>query len=222
VSFRELVSGRVPDQRFVGVLLAAGQGRRFDTSGAQNKLLQRLPNGDTVAAASAKNLRAAMATVLAVIPPMAAASVLATEIAAAGCTWTVCNDSAFGMGATISHAVRTTGDASGWVIALADMPFVRPETIAQLVRALVDGADIAAPVYQGIRGNPVAFGRRHFDALVALSGEVGARRLLDTCPVMEIGVDDPGIRIDIDTPCDLAGIMSGKTLDDSGGHATKT
>ena len=39
-----------------GILLAAGRGRRFDPEGARNKLLQRLPGGELVVAASARTL----------------------------------------------------------------------------------------------------------------------------------------------------------------------
>jgi molybdenum cofactor cytidylyltransferase len=55
----------------------------------------------------------------------------------------------------------------------------------------------------GRRGNPVGFGRVHLAALLALSGDQGARRLLQSCPVTEVAVADPGIFQDIDTPADL-------------------
>ncbi|HBI69953.1 MAG TPA: molybdopterin-guanine dinucleotide biosynthesis protein MobA, partial [Massilia sp.] len=72
-----------------------------------------------------------------------------------------------------------------------------------LLAALADGADIAAPVHAGRRGNPVAFGAAHLPALLALEGEHGARALLRSMPVREVEVDDPGIFRDIDTPADL-------------------
>jgi molybdenum cofactor cytidylyltransferase len=55
----------------------------------------------------------------------------------------------------------------------------------------------------GRRGNPVGFGRVHLQALLALQGDRGARGLLQSCPVTEVAVDDPGIFRDIDTPADL-------------------
>jgi molybdenum cofactor cytidylyltransferase len=58
-------------------------------------------------------------------------------------------------------------------------------------------------VFEGRRGNPVAFGARHLPALLALEGEHGARSLLRSSPVVEVTVDDPGILRDIDTPGDL-------------------
>jgi molybdenum cofactor cytidylyltransferase len=88
-------------------------------------------------------------------------------------------------------------------VALGDMPHVAPATLHALADALAAGAPIAAPVMAGRRGNPVGFGRVHLDALLALTGEQGARGLLKTCPVTEIPVEDAGIFRDIDTPADL-------------------
>ena len=45
----------------------------------------------------------------------------------------------------------------GWVVALADMPWIRTETIAAVADALARGAMIAAPDYAGVRGHPVGF-----------------------------------------------------------------
>jgi molybdenum cofactor cytidylyltransferase len=55
----------------------------------------------------------------------------------------------------------------------------------------------------GRRGNPVGFGRVHLDTLLALGGDQGARRLLQSFPVTEVPVIDAGIFRDIDTPADL-------------------
>ena len=116
----------------------------------------------------------------------------------------MCPDAAAGMGASLAHAIRQTGTAQGWVIALANMPYVQPSTIRALASAVEErGGGIAAPVSNGRRGNPVGFGRSHLDELLQLRGDEGARRLLHRHPVTTIAVDDPGIFRDIDTPADL-------------------
>jgi molybdenum cofactor cytidylyltransferase len=58
-------------------------------------------------------------------------------------------------------------------------------------------------MYQGKRGNPVGFDRRHLPQLLALEGDQGARGILKQYPVQEVDVDDAGILQDIDTPQDL-------------------
>jgi molybdenum cofactor cytidylyltransferase len=188
----------------VGILLAAGRGRRFDPAGQRNKLLQPLA-GEPVVAASARKLLAAVPRVIAVVPPLDAG--VGAQLAALGCDVTVCPDADNGMAASLTHALRHSLalQPQAWLVALGDMPYVDPSTLRRLVDALAGGAGIAAPVMDGRRGNPVGFGAVHLDALLALRGDEGARRLLRTFPVTEVPVDDPGIFRDIDLPDDLTG-----------------
>lgn len=190
--------------QFVGILLAAGTGLRFDPTGAQNKLMQPLASGDSVAVAAARNLLAALPTVLAVVRP--GADAVAAQLRAIGCEVIACPDAALGMGVSLVHALSHTREAAGWIVALADMPFVQPATCTALIAAIRRGADIAAPTFKGRRGNPVAFGRTHLPELLRLGGDQGARNLLAAYPVTEIAVDDAGIGRDIDTAADLGAL----------------
>jgi molybdenum cofactor cytidylyltransferase len=185
----------------VGILLAAGRGRRFDPSGVEDKLLQILPGGDAVVVASARHLLAILPRVIAVVPP--ADRGVAAALRTLGCEVTVCAGADTGMGASLAHAVAASPDADAWVIALGDMPFVETATIRALCDALATGAAIAAPVHDGKRGNPVGFGAVHLAALLALAGDEGARRLVRSAVVTEVRVADPGILRDIDTAADL-------------------
>jgi len=184
-----------------GILLAAGRGRRFDPAGARNKLLQTLPGGERVVAASARHLLACLPRVVAVVPPDDGG--VGDILRGLGCEVTVCPDADTGMGASLVHALRHSLPAEGWLVALGDMPFVAPATLVALREAVIHGAGIAVPVYAGQRGNPVGFGACHRDALLGLGGDQGARRLLQAHPVTEILVQDRGILRDIDTPSDL-------------------
>jgi molybdenum cofactor cytidylyltransferase len=186
---------------YKAILLAAGKGSRFDPLGVRNKLLEPLSDGCAVAVAAAASLLAIMPQVLAVIRPDA--DQLGAELKAIGCEVTTCLHAADGMGATLAHAVQQSMHAAGWVVALADMPYLKPGTVCALLDALRSGADIAAPLHDGRRGNPVAFSRIHLPDLLQLSGDVGARRLLQHYPVQLVEVDDPGIHLDIDRPQDL-------------------
>jgi molybdenum cofactor cytidylyltransferase len=194
----------------VGILLAAGRGKRFDPSGMQNKLLQPLGAaagtdavaGELVVAASARHLLAVLRRVVAVVRP--GDDKVAALLGAMGCEVKVCPDADFGMGASLVHAIDYTRGAPGWLVALGDMPHVKPATIARLSDTVMQGERIAAPVYRGKRGNPVAFSPYYLDLLLALDGDQGARNILKSHPVREVDVDDSGILRDIDTPADLA------------------
>lgn len=185
----------------VGILLCAGRGRRFDPTGSSNKLLHVLEEGDTMVVASARHLLAVLPHVVAVVPP--GGDAVADALRAIGCHVTICPDADTGMAASLMHGVRETQLADAWVIALGDMPFVQPSTIAAMVKVLEGGATIVAPTCGGKRGNPVAFSSAHLPALLALQGDQGARGILSTNPVHEVEVDDSGILRDVDTPADL-------------------
>lgn len=189
-------------QQVVGILLAAGRGKRFDPTGVENKLLQRLPDGRTVAAASAQKLLEAGLPALAVVRP--GTDALAAQLVSLGCEVTVCPDADDGMAASLVHVLAHAPAAAGWIVALGDMPFVQASTLRALADAVGQGADIAVPTYRGSRGNPVAFGRAHLPALLRLAGDQGARQLVRSFPVHEIPVEDPGILLDVDSRQDLA------------------
>ena len=131
---------------------------------------------------------------------------LARLLSAVGMRVEACQNAADGMGASLAHGVGRTPDAEGWLIALADMPYIQVETIRGLARLIEGGAPIAAPVHGGKRGHPVGFSRDFFDALSRLEGDCGARELLANNPddIRFFTCDDPGVLADIDTPEDLA------------------
>lgn len=200
----------------VGILLAGGEGRRF----GGNKLLQPLPAAATdvalpLALASARNLLAALPQVIAVVRPGATA--LGRLLREAGCRVVVCRHASEGMGSTLASAVRaslrgqTHGDSNkgapeGWLMALADMPWIEPATLRQLAQALQQGAAIVAPSYHGERGHPVGFAVRFRRELSRLRGDEGARPVLRQHAglLQLLPVTDSGVLRDVDTPADLA------------------
>ena len=95
--------------------------------------------------------------------------------------------------------------ARGWVVGLADMPFLQARTLTQIAAALTDSAAIVAPTYAGRRGHPVGFTAHYGLRLSALGGDEGARHLIasEGAALRLLPVDDPGIHADIDTPDDL-------------------
>lgn len=199
-----------------GILLAAGSSTRFGS----NKLQHVLADGTPIAVAAARNLVAAIPHTVAVVRP--GRLKLAAMLREAGCTVVTCRNASEGMGASLARATRAAKDASGWVVALADMPFIKPASIRIIAEALKDGAAIAAPSYQGKRGHPVGLARRFGDELLALRGDEGARNIIGSRPdwVTLYEVDDAGVLRDIDTPDDLpAGAGPALRVGPTGGSA---
>ena len=85
-----------------------------------------------------------------------------------------------GMGTSIAAGVAALpAECEAVLIALGDQP-VGVDVINSLITAYQQGGHaIVAPVYAGVRGNPVIFDRRFFPELMALTGDRGARDLID-------------------------------------------
>lgn len=149
-------------------------------------------------------MTAALDRVLAVVRPDADDD-LDRILRAAGCELVHCPSADQGMGASLACGVRGSPEADGWIVALADMPWIRPGTIASVARTMAEGAPLAAPAHHGRRGHPVGFAATFGDDLAALSGDRGARDLLAAHreQLALIDTDDPGILADIDHPDDL-------------------
>ena len=187
------------------LLLAGGRGRRFGA----DKLMHALPSGEPMVLAAWRHLAAAgAARNLVLIPPGREA--LGALLEDAGAEVQVCERAPLGMGETLACGVRTVPDANGWVVALGDMPFIDPATIARVIACVREGADIVVPRWRGRRGHPVGFSARFRGELSALHGDTGARHLLreQAEQITWVDVDDHGIVLDVDTPDDLAAALS--------------
>ena len=183
----------------VGILLAAGSGSRFGS----DKLLHPLTDSTPLALAAARRLRPACDRVLAVLRP--GSDALAERLAAEGFERVVSAASLHGMGHSLAAGVRAAPDAAGWLIALADMPFIAPASYDCVATALRAGSSIVVPEYRGRRGHPVGFARQWGAQLARLTGDEGARRIVTAFPdaVVRCEVDDPGIVRDVDRATDL-------------------
>ena len=188
----------------IGILLAAGFSRRF---GAPNKLLEALPGGFPIALASAKRLVEAIPLSIAVVRPENKA--LADLLKEAGLKVFFCSEQDTEMADSLSAAIKFSAafaeSSDGFIIALADMPYIDSQTIAAIATKLNEGASIVVPTYQGKRGHPVGFSGKLRGELASLQGDEGARSILKRYPeeVIFLECNDSGILADIDTPADL-------------------
>ena len=186
------------------ILLCGGAARRF---GADKLLAGREP----LAARAARNLLAATGRALAVIP--LGRPQLRAVLEAAGCEVLETDRTESGMGASLAAGIEATDRAQAWIVALGDMPAIRPATIARVRQALEAGALIAAP-WDGKdgRGHPVGFAGTLRAELLALHGDSGAREIIrrhaDAVRLLE--TDDPGVFVDVDTPEQLQRLDEGE------------
>ena len=183
----------------VGLLLAAGSAKRFGS----DKLRHALPHGVAIAVQAARHLKSQV-EVVAVVRPGSAE--LAQALQGEGCRVVICDNAAEGMGASLACAVRAAESADAWLVALGDMPYVRPSSIAAVRAALQGGAVLAAPYFHARRGHPVGISASLRKELLALGGDEGAKAVVSRHSegLLKIPVGDPGVIRDIDRPEDLA------------------
>ena len=188
--------------RIAAVLLAAGLGSRFDPTGESDKLLAPWLDGKPVLWHSASRVLAAVDEVIAVIRPgqdqrRECLERLGIRVVSSGAA-------RLGMGAALSDGIAALAGADGALVCLGDMPAVSGQTLIRVRDAITDARAIVAPRFNGTPGHPVGFGAHWFDELRALDADRGPRHLLTRHEVSWLTVDDPGCRLDVDHPADLA------------------
>jgi molybdenum cofactor cytidylyltransferase len=187
------------DPELTGILLAAGNASRF----GGEKLLRPLPGGVPVGIAAAANLGRALQKQVAVVRQ--GDGTLTARLRTLGFEVVVNPGADMGMGSSIAVGVGAAIQAAGWVIALADMPWINPMTIREVGSRLEAGASVVAPMYQGKRGHPVGFSNHWGDQLLGLCGERGGQGLIaaEGDEVELFDTDDPGVLLDVDVPEDI-------------------
>jgi len=156
----------------VGILLAAGQSRRFGS----NKLLYPVIDNTPMLMVTAKKLVSVLSETICVINQEM--TPYTNELELLGMQVIINEHAHCGIGSSISCSIAASQAASGWLITLADMPYIEINTIEILANKIKDGAEIVAPVYEHQRGHPVGFNQRFKDELMALNDDVGARHVI--------------------------------------------
>ena len=185
------------------VVLAAGSGTRF----GGGKLTAAWDAGVLLEGALAAAYAAPVRSVTVVIGADAEAVAAAAMRFDPRTIIVHARDHAEGMGASLRTGIASLlDDADGVYVFLGDMPRVPAEVLPRMARALIDGALAAAPVWQGRRGNPVLIDRTLFPQLLALTGDAGARGVLQGLGNQLALVESPndGVLFDVDTPDDIS------------------
>jgi molybdenum cofactor cytidylyltransferase len=178
-----------------GLILAAGEGRRF---GATKQLAEL--RGRPL-------LEYALAAMAAVTPRVVVLGHAADEIVAGvdlhGATPVVCHGWAEGQAASLRCGLAALAGVDAVVVVLGDQPGITAAAVEAIVAAGGD-EDAVRATYDGVPGHPVLLRRRLLDRAGELRGDVGFRDLLAGATAREVeigGLADPA---DIDTREELA------------------
>jgi molybdenum cofactor cytidylyltransferase len=187
------------------IVLAAGLSRRM----GRPKLLLDLHGKPVIRHTVERVIAAGLDPVLLVVGPEHAGLSRALE-GLPVCLVVNANPEA-GQGTSVSAGIRgLPAGATSVLIALGDQPGLSVEVVTRLIHALSGpGKSIAAPRYAEGLGNPVLFGAAVFPELMNLTGDRGARAVVEKDPerlaVVDVASPMPS---DLDTPEDYARLSS--------------
>jgi molybdenum cofactor cytidylyltransferase len=197
-----------PNQPFEAVVLAAGAGARFGGGKLLAPYMAGVLLDGALAAAFAAPVRSVTVVTGAEEGRVAQAAIrLADRLGLHDRLRMVhAADHALGMAHSLRMGIAgLPQDTAGAFIFLGDMPRVPREILQPMAEAVWAGAQAAAPVFQGRRGNPVLLAQALFPQVLALSGDAGARAVLqDLGPRLAlVEAPDDGVLYDVDQPSDL-------------------
>jgi molybdenum cofactor cytidylyltransferase len=192
---------RGPDEpRVAAIVLAAGRASRMGS----NKLVAELDGVPIVRRAAAAALASRARPVVVVTGHEAPA----VREALAGLDVVLAHNPGYedGMSTSLRAGLAAAGPVEAALVCLGDMPRLAAHHLDAVIAAYRDDDAIVVPTFDRKRGNPVLWPRRYFAEIAALTGDVGARALIDRHAdhVCFLPIDDPAILVDIDTPAALA------------------
>ena len=186
------------------IVLAAGRSSRM---APHNKLLVPDRAGRPMVARVVDNLLSSAARPVIVVTGHRAAEVSAA-VAGRPIRVVQAADYADGLSASLRAGIAAVpATASAALVCLGDMPLVTGRMIERLIEAYDpdEGRSVVVPTCRGKLGNPVLWDRRFFPDIAGLTGDVGARALLERHSehVAQVELGDAVLR-DFDTVESLA------------------
>ena len=116
-----------------------------------------------------------------------------------------------GQGTSIASGIAAVPPgAAAALVVLGDQPWLPDGVVAALSDAhRATGKPIVVPVYRGTQGTPVFFARTIFPELATLTGDAGARPVVqrDAARVGRVPLDID-MPLDVDTPDDLSRVIA--------------
>jgi len=199
---------QVGEGRIAGIVLAAGRASRM----GENKLVAEL-DGEPIVRRTVRAVLGSRARPVIVLTGHEADAVT-RALAGLEVRFVHNPDFADGMSTSLRVGIAAAGTVDGALICLGDMPRLRPAHLDAVIDAFRAGdpAEIVVPTFDRKRGNPVLWPRCYFAEIAALSGDVGARALIDRHAdhVRLVAIEDSAILVDVDTPAALAELRRGQ------------
>jgi molybdenum cofactor cytidylyltransferase len=185
-----------------GIVLAAGAATRFGSA----KQLAEL-HGRPLLEHAVRTMSLAPDVGRAVVVLGAEAEEVVRSVDLHGLEPIVCSRWQEGQSASLACGLAALTECEAAVVTLGDQPRLSPQSIARVVAARGSAAAVRA-TYGGLPGHPVLLERELFDRLRDITGDRGARNLLQSVQTSEVPCDDLGGGEDVDTPDQLAALRA--------------
>jgi molybdenum cofactor cytidylyltransferase len=185
-----------------GLVLAAGAGTRF---GGWKQLAEL--DGQPVLEHAIRAMTAAPVERVVVVLGAGAEEVIA-GVKRHGAHFFVCQRWEEGQSASLACGLAELSACEAAVVTLGDQPRLSTEAIRRVIEARGPGVDAVRATYAGQPGHPVLLERRLFARLRDVTGDRGARNVLQSVPTREVPCDDLGGGEDVDTPAQLEALRA--------------
>lgn len=95
----------------------------------------------------------------------------------------------------------------GFFICLGDMPMVNHDIYNQLIKSK-DNKKIIVPTYKGQQGNPVLFNKSMKEKIIGITGDVGAKKILELNKdkILNLEINDKSITKGFNTQDDFSSL----------------
>ena len=179
------------------ILLAAGQSKRMN---GENKLTREI-QGVPLIKLSVKNILASSVNELLIVLGHQKEIIEKLIDKNEKIKFVFNKDFESGMASSIKTGLNhLSKNTEAFFICLGDMPMVNHNTYNQLIKSK-DNKEIIAPTYEGQQGNPVLFDKSMKKKIMIITGDVGAKKILELNKdkILNLEMNNESITIDFNT-----------------------
>ena len=179
------------------ILLAAGQSKRMN---GENKLTKEI-QGTPLIKHSVKNMLASSIDELIVVLGYQKETIEKLINKNEEIKFVFNKDFESGIASSIKTGLNILSEKTeAFFICLGDMPMVNPNIYNQLIKS-INKREIIVPTYKGQQGNPVLFTKSMKEKIINISGDVGAKKILELNKdkILNLEINDQCVTKDFNT-----------------------
>ena len=179
------------------ILLAAGQSKRMN---GENKLTKEI-QGAPLIKHSVKSILASSIDELIVVLGHQKETIEKLINKNEKIKFVFNKDFESGIASSIKTGLNNLSEKTeAFFICLGDMPMVNPNIYNQLIKS-INKREIIVPTYKGQQGNPVLFAKSMKEKIINISGDVGAKKILELNKdkILNLEINDQCVTKDFNT-----------------------